>query len=127
MSDDAPNPPASDEFDALLALAEHGDAALRAAYADLEAIEDPADLGTNALSWLGNRVSYHLRRAVLRDELEAAAWSLTVAAQRLRLSYASNVVRLIHELDLRDAQKEAQRRGIGRPGGPRTRPRPEAP
>lgn len=105
--------------DLLAALDAHGDEALRLARAELVAMERPADMGTNALSWLGGRVSWHLRRAVLLHELTVAGWNLTVAAEKLRLGGPGNVVRLIRELDLRDEQKAAQRAGLGRVGGAR--------
>lgn len=102
-------------------LLQLGPEAILAAAAELVEANDPAELDRNTLSWLGARVSYHLRRAVLRRELVDAKWNLTAVSQRFGLGGAGNVVRLINELGLKDEQKAAQKQGLGRIGGKRPR------
>lgn len=97
-------------------LLEHGPAAVLDTLADLLSTTDPADLETNTLSWLGNRVSYHLRRAVLLRELENAEWNLSAVAARLRVSSAGNVTKLIGDLGLRDELAKARAAGKARRG-----------
>jgi len=105
-----------DPLDELLAaLATHGDEALHLARAELIALERPADMGTNALSWLGGRVSYHLRRAVLLDALRANDWNLTHTARVLR-DHSGNVSRHIRDLGLADELKKAKAAGCARVG-----------
>lgn len=122
----APNPPtaptagatvAPDALDAVLAsLGAHGAEALRLARAELVALERPADMGTNALSWLGGRVSWHLRRAVLLDALRAHEWNLTRASEALDASSAGSLVRLIRDLGLSKEYAAARKMGAGKPG-----------
>lgn len=102
-------------------LLEDGPAAVLSTLADLLGTADLAELDSNTLSWIGNRLSYYVRRSLLLKALEYADWNLTVTAERLRLGGPGNVVRLIRELDLRDMQKAAQREGKGRVGGARPR------
>ena len=103
------------------ALAEHGAAALRAVHADLVAIERPDELGINALSWLGGRVSWHLRRAVLLKELEAADWNLGAVGASLRMGGAGNVTKVIRELGLADELEKARAEGKATQGVQRTK------
>jgi len=83
---------------------------------DLLTTNDLTEFQTNSLSWVSNKVSFHLRRAVLLRELVAADWNLTVAAKNLRASSSGSVVRLIRDLDLSKEYAEARKRGRGRPG-----------
>lgn len=113
---------APDVLDELLAsLATHGDEALHLARAELIALERPADMGTNALSWLGGRVSWHLRRAVLLDALRANAWNLTAVATALGMSQAGNVTVVIRELGLENELGKARARGLAKRGHKRTK------
>lgn len=106
----------------LMPLTTLGLAAVLAAAADLAGTADPSDFETNTLTWLGNRVSYHLRRALLLRELEAADWNLTVAAKALRVGGAGALSRTIRDLGLSDVYAAARKRGAGKPGPKSTRP-----
>lgn len=103
-------------------LMNDGPAAVLDTLAELLGAADPADLETNTLSWLGNRVSYHLRRALLLKTLEGAGWNLTVAAEQLHIGGASAVSRTIRDLGLNEEYAAARKRGAGKPG-----PKPKTP
>lgn len=88
--------------------------------ADLRKLGGPEEMGVNVLSWLGNRVSYHLRRRVLLNELEAAAWNMAAVSKRLRLGYGSGpALRSIRELGLTPEYEAAKTAGKIKRGGAR--------
>lgn len=89
---------------------------------ELLTIAEPADLQTNSLSWLGNRVSYHLRREVLLQTLDAVGWNLTRAAERLHTASSGSVVRLIRDLGLSGEYAAARKAGAGKRGRPPSKP-----
>lgn len=97
-------------------LLEDGPVAVLSTLADLLGTADLAELETNALSWIGNRVSYHLRRALLLRELEAADWNLGAVGAALRMGGAGNVTKAIRDLGLSDELEKARAAGKAKRG-----------
>lgn len=101
----------------LLPLTLFGMAAVLETAADLAGTADVSDFETNTLSWLGNRVSYHLRRAVLLKSLEEHAWNLAKTGEALHMGSTPHVLRAIRDLGLLEAYEKAKEAGIPRRGG----------
>lgn len=85
---------------------------------DLERLGSLEHAENNTLSWLGNRVSHYLRRALLLRELEAARWNMADVSRRLRLGYGSSpTLRAIRELGLTPEYETAKAAGKIKHGG----------
>lgn len=103
----------------LRALRTHGAVAINDMAAEASEV-CAADVDTNTLSWLGNRASYHLRRALLLEALKTHGWNLTQTAAHFGIAGAGALSRTIRDLGLSREYDAARKRGAGKPG-PKTK------